>query len=62
MKKRVLSKVLLAIPGLQVFNVQEITWMWPQDAQCFVSIERFLTGGFIVDKCAYIKTNVQEVD
>ena len=28
----------------------------------FVSIERFLTGGFIVDKCAYIKTIVQEVD
>ena len=28
----------------------------------FVSIERFLTGGFIVDKCTYIKTTVQEVD
>ena len=28
----------------------------------FVSIEKFLTGGFIVDKCAYIKTTVQEVD
>ena len=28
----------------------------------FVSIERFLTSGFIVDKCAYIKTTVQEVD
>ena len=28
----------------------------------FVSIERFLTGGFIVDKCAYIKTTVQDVD
>ena len=28
----------------------------------FVSIETFLTGGFIVDKCAYIKTTVQEVD
>ena len=28
----------------------------------FISIEKFLTGGFIVDNCAYIKTTVQEVD
>ena len=27
----------------------------------FISIEKFLTGGFIVDNCAYIKTTVQEV-
>ena len=28
----------------------------------FISIEKFLTGGFIVDNSAYIKTTVQEVD
>ena len=28
----------------------------------FISIEKFLTGGFIVDNAAYIKTTVQEVD
>ena len=28
----------------------------------FISIERFLTGGFVVDNCAYIKTTVHEVE
>ena len=28
----------------------------------FISIERFLTGGFVVDNCAYIKTIVHEVE
>ena len=28
----------------------------------FITIERFLTGGFIIDDCAYIKTLVQDVD
>ena len=28
----------------------------------FISIERFLTGGFAVDNCAYIKTTVHEVE
>ena len=28
----------------------------------FIIIERFLTGGFIIDDCAYIKTLVQDVD
>ena len=28
----------------------------------FISIEKFLTGGFIVDNSAYIKTTVQDVD
>ena len=27
----------------------------------FITIERFLTGGYVVDNCAYIKTTVQEV-
>ena len=27
----------------------------------FITIERFLTGGYIVDNCAYIKTIVQEL-
>ena len=27
----------------------------------FNTIERFLTGGYIVDNCAYIKTTVQEI-
>ena len=26
----------------------------------FITIERFLTGGYVVDNCAYIKTTVQE--
>ena len=28
----------------------------------FISIERFLTGGFVVDNCTYIKTIVHEVE
>ena len=28
----------------------------------FISIERFLTGGFVVDNCAYIKTTLQEME
>ena len=28
----------------------------------FVSLEKFLSGGFIVDNCVYIKTTVQEVN
>ena len=28
----------------------------------FISVERFLTGGFVVDNCAYIKTTLQEVE
>ena len=28
----------------------------------FISIERFLTGGFVVDNCVYIKTTVHEVE
>ena len=28
----------------------------------FISLERFLSGGFITDNCAYIKATVQEVD
>ena len=28
----------------------------------FISIERFLTGGFLVDNCTYIKTTVHEVE
>ena len=28
----------------------------------FISIERFLTRGFVVDNCAYIKTTVHEVE
>ena len=28
----------------------------------FISIERFLSGGFVADNCAYIKTSVEEVD
>ena len=28
----------------------------------FVTIERFLSGGFIKDNCVYIKTTIQEVD
>ena len=28
----------------------------------FITIERFLSGGFIKDNCVYIKTTIQEVD
>ena len=28
----------------------------------FISIERFLTGGFVVDNCAYIRTTVHELE
>ena len=28
----------------------------------FITIERFLSGGFIKDNCVYIKTSIQEVD
>ena len=28
----------------------------------FILIERFLTGGFVVDNCAYIKTTVDDVE